>query len=176
MTLAAKEVVLQSLAGGGASPSSPPALLTAQPEAFPPFLAEVMPLLPRHYEELALNKDKVPLDPQYDDYLRRDAAGQVLCITLRTAGELVGYFIGFVAPGLHYQTCLTLTLDIFWLAPEHRGRMGGVKLFKAVEAEAGRRGVQRMFVGSKCHLDASWLFERLGYERVEVYYSAWLGD
>lgn len=151
-------------------------MLTAQPEAFAPFLEEVKPLLPRHYDELALNQDKVPLAPQFDEYLRRDARGEVLTITLRAEGELVGYFVGFVAPGLHYQTCLTLTLDIFWLAPEHRGQMGGVKLFKAVEREAKRRGVQRMFVGSKCHRDASKLFEALGYERCEIYYTAWLGD
>lgn len=150
-------------------------MLTAAPEPIAPFLDEVKPLLPRHWEELALNKDEVPLDPQYHVYLERDARGEVMVVTLRSAGALVGYFVGFVAPGLHYATCLTLTLDIFWLAPEHRGQMGGVKLFKAVEAEARRRGVQRMFVGSKCHLDASWLFERLGYERVEVYYSKFFG-
>ncbi|WP_070152618.1 GNAT family N-acetyltransferase [Sphingobium phenoxybenzoativorans] len=151
-------------------------MLTACVEPFPPFLDEVKPMLPRHWEELALNKDKVPLDPQYDEYLRRDAAGQILLIVMREAGKLAGYFVGFVAPGLHYQSCLTLTLDIFWIAPEHRGQMGGVRLFKAVEAEAKRRGVDRMFVGSKCHKEASFLFERLGYERVEIYYSAWLGD
>lgn len=150
-------------------------MLTAHVEPFAPFLDEVKPLLPRHWAELALNKDEVPLDPQYDEYLRRDAVGQVLLVTLRAAGELVGYFVGFVAPGLHYRTCLTLTLDIFWLAPEHRGQMGGARLFRAVEAEAVRRGVQRMVAGSKCHKDASFLFERLGYERIEVYYSKWLG-
>jgi GNAT superfamily N-acetyltransferase len=123
-----------------------------------------------------LNKDKVALDPQYDAYLEKDAAGQVLTVTLRSEGVLVGYFVGFVAPALHYRGCLTLTLDIFWLAPEHRGQMGGTKLFRAVEQEARRRGVQRMFVGSKCHKDASGLFDALGYERVEVFYSSWLGD
>jgi len=150
-------------------------MLTAQVEPFPAFLDEVQPLLPLHWEELALNKDQVPLAPQFDEYLRRDAAGGVLVVTLRELGQLVGYFVGFIAPGLHYRTCLTLTLDIFWLHPSHRGKMGGVKLFRTVEAEARRRGVQRMFVGSKCHQDASFLFERLGYERVEVHYSAWLG-
>jgi GNAT superfamily N-acetyltransferase len=151
-------------------------MLTAQVEPFPPFLAEVQPLLPRHWEELALNRDKVPLDPKFNVYLERDAAGEVFLITLRELGKLAGYFVGFVAPALHYQTCLTLTLDIFWIAPEHRGQMGGVTLFRAVEAEAKRRGVQRMFVGSKCHKEASWLFERLGYERVEVFYSKWLRE
>lgn len=151
-------------------------MLTAMPEPFPAFLEEVKPLLPDHYAELALDQDRVPLAPQYDIYLQRDARGEVFCIAMRSEGELVGYFVGFVAPGLHYSTCLTLTLDIFWLKPEHRGKAGGVILFKAVEAEAKRRGVQRMFVGSKAHLDASWLFERLGYTKVETYYSAWLGD
>jgi len=150
-------------------------MLTAAPEPFAPFLEEVKPLLPLHYEELALNKDQVPLDPQYDEYLRRDASGMVMTIVMREAGELVGYFVGFVAPGLHYQTCLTLHLDIFWLKPEHRGKMGGVKLFRAVEIEAKRRGVQRMFVGSKVHMDASWLFERLGYTEVERTFSKMVG-
>jgi GNAT superfamily N-acetyltransferase len=151
-------------------------MLTAQVEPFPAFLEEVKPLLPLHWEELALNKDKVPLDPQYDVYLKRDALGEVLLITLRSLGELVGYFIGFVAPGLHYRTCLTLTEDIFYIRADHRGRSGGLILFKAVENEAKRRGIQRMFVGSKLHKDASWLFEKLGYKEVERHYSAWLGD
>lgn len=151
-------------------------MLTAAVEPWATFIEEAKPLLPLHWEELALDKDKVPLAPRYDVYDARDAEGMVMVVAMRQAGKLVGYFIGFVSPGLHYETCLTLTMDIFWIAPEHRGQNGGALLFKTVEAEAKRRGVQRMFVGSKCHLDASYLFEKLGYNRVEVFYSAWLGD
>lgn len=150
-------------------------MLTAQIEPFAPFLREVQTLLPQHWEELALNKDKVPLDPQYEVYLSRDAAGQVLTATLRDAGRLVGYFVGFIAPGLHYKTCLTLTMDIFWTHPDVRGGFGGVKLFRVVEKEAKRRGVQRMFYGSKLHKDASRLFEFLKMEPVETYYAKWIG-
>ena len=151
-------------------------MLTAQPEAFAPFLEEVKPLLPEHYSELALNQDRVPLSPQYDEYLHRDSLGMVMVVTVRDAGQLVGYFVGMIAPGLHYSTCLTLQLDIFWIHPDHRGQRGGVLLFKAVEKEAKRRGVQRMFVGSKTHLDASFLFEKLGYTKVETVYSVMLED
>lgn len=151
-------------------------MITVMVESLTERLPELMPILPLHYDELALNQEKVPLDPQYDVYLERDARGEIMFVVVRDAGALIGYFIGFVAPGLHYRTCLTLTLDIFYIHPEHRGNSTGAKLFKAVEAEAKRRGVQRMFVGSKTHLDASWLFERLGYTKVETYYSAWLGD
>lgn len=150
-------------------------MLTAQIESLTERLEELKPFFPMHYSELALNQRQVPLDPQYGVYLAKDAAGEMMLVTLREGGDLVGYFVGFVAPALHYQTCLTLTMDIFYVLPDHRGSGGGFVLFKAVEAEAKRRGVQRMFVGSKCHKDASWLFEKLGYEEVERFYCAWWG-
>jgi GNAT superfamily N-acetyltransferase len=150
-------------------------VITFHVESFTERLDELKPLLPGHYLELALNQDKVPLDPQYEIYIERERRGEVLFIVGREMGGLVAYFIGFVAPGLHYKTCLTLTEDIFYVHPEYRGRGAGVQLFKAVEAEARRRGVDRMFVGSKLHRDASWLFEKLGYTEVERYYSCWLG-
>ncbi len=151
-------------------------MLTAHVENLTEHLEEMKPFFPMHREELALNQKQVPLDPQYDIYLDRDAHVQVLLVTLRKAGEMVGYFVGFIAPALHYKTCLTLTMDIFYVLPEHRGDGGGFVLFKEVEREAKRRGVERMFVGSKCHKDASWLFEKLGYEEVERYYSVYWGQ
>lgn len=151
-------------------------MITAHVESFTERLEELKVLLPMHYEELALNKDKVPLDPQYDIYIKREAMGEVLFVTLREAGRLVGYFIGFIAPGLHYRTCLTCTMDIFYVHPDVRGRMGGVRLFRAVKAELKRRGVQRWFVGSKTHADASRLFEALGFHKVETYYSMMVGE
>lgn len=151
-------------------------MLSAHVESLNERLEDLKPFFPLHWAELALNQKQVPLDPQYDIYLARDRVGQVMLVTLRSEGELVGYFVGFVAPGLHYKTCLTLSMDIFYVLPEHRGNGGGLILFKAVESEAKRRGVKRMFVGSKMHKDASWLFEKLGYEQVETTYSLWMGD
>ena len=151
-------------------------MLTAQVESLTERLEDLKPFFPMHWEELALNQKQVPLDPEYSIYLARDAAGEVMLVTLRKAGDIVGYFVGFVSPGLHYRTCLTLIMDIFYVLPEHRGDGGGFVLFKAVEAEAKRRGAQRMIVGSKCHKDASYLFQKLGYEEVERFFMLWLGD
>jgi GNAT superfamily N-acetyltransferase len=67
-------------------------------------------------------------------------------------------------------------MDIFWVHQKARGQNAGWYLFKKVQELAKARGVQRMLVGSKLHKDASWLFERLGYEPIETYYSTWLGD
>jgi GNAT superfamily N-acetyltransferase len=151
-------------------------MITFEVESFTDRLPELKPILPLHYEELALDKDKVPLSPQYHIYEAREALGELIFVTAREKGELIGYFIGFIAPGLHYSTCLTCIMDIFYIHPEHRGSDFGFKLFDFVEKELLRRGVDRWFVGSKCHLDASWLFERLGFERTEVTYSKYMGD
>lgn len=151
-------------------------MITAQVEPFLQFLEEVKSILPRHYEELALDKDIIPLDPMYELYVQRANLDQAISVTLRETGKLIGYFVGFVAPGLHYRTCLTLTMDIFYVLPEHRGSGAGYLLFKEVERECKRRGIQRMFVGSKLHKDASFLFEKLGYTEVEKYYSKTFRD
>lgn len=154
-------------------------MLTAQIETLSNGgLDEMKPLLPLHWEELALDKDKVPLAPMYDLYLKRESLGEVMYVTLRDNGKLIGYFVGFIAPGLHYQTCLTLTMDIIFVHPDFRGKRGGYILLKKVEEEAKRRGIKRWFMGFKT--DHAEQMERLlqvmGMRKVEVYYSKYLGD
>ena len=151
-------------------------MITCHMESFEQQLEELKVLLPLHYEELALNQDKVPLAPQYHVYIERERAGGLLFVTLRQAGELVGYFIGFIAPGLHYETCLTCTMDIFYVRKDKRRGTAGVRMFRFVEKELRRRGVQRWFMGSKIHADASALFKRIGAAPVETYFSKWLGE
>lgn len=150
-------------------------MITCHLESLEEMLPEMKLLIPLHYRELALNQDSVPLDPQYETYIERERAGMLLFVTLRDAGELVGYFLGFIAPGLHYKTCLTCTMDIFYVRADKRTGSAGVRLFRFVEAELRRRGVQRWFMGSKIHADASALFKRIGAAPVETYYSKWLG-
>lgn len=150
-------------------------MITCHIENFEQQLPELKVLLPGHYRELALNQDQVPLDPQYAVYIERERQGGLLFVTLRDAGELVGYYIGFIAPGLHYRTCLTCTTDIFYLRPDKRKGGAGLRMFQFVESELRRRGVQRWFMGSKVHLDASYLFKLIDAEPVETYYSKWLG-
>lgn len=160
-------------------------MITAHVERLQDNLEELKPFFDPHWQELALNQDRVPLDPNYPEYLRREALGQVLCVVLREVGRIVAYFVGFVAPGLHYQTCLTLQMDIFWLHPDYRdgdslaqleSHMLALQLFQEVVHEARRRGVQRWFAGSKLHKDASSVFEELGMVECERYYTQWLGE
>ncbi len=112
-------------------------MLSVQVESFQKFIDDALEeILEEHWKDLALNQDRVPLDPQFSVYREREKNGELLIMSMRSDDELAGYFVGFIAPGLHYQTCLTCTMDIFFVRPKFRDNlMAGRRLFKAVEAE-----------------------------------------
>lgn len=133
-------------------------------------------MLARHWEELALDKEAVPLAPDWQRYRDLEATGALSAIAVRERGQLVGYSIMVLSTGLHYSSCPEARMDIFWLMPEVRGRWGGVRMFRAHERELRRRGVKRIYAGSKLHRDLSRLFRRLGYQPVEIWLSKMLED
>lgn len=160
-------------------------MVTAHVEVLAQCLNELKPHLVAHWQELAIDQDKVPLSPQYEVYLEREAKGELLCVVLRDAGAVAGYFLGFIAPALHYSSCLTLTMDIFWIHPEYRGvdslsvieeHFLYEELFDVVKREAKRRGVKRCYYGSKVHKSSAVIFEAMGMKPVDVYYTDWWGE
>lgn len=150
--------------------------LAARVESFEENIEQLKRVLPLQYAELGLNNDKLPLDPRWNLYIQQERNGELLFVTLRDAGELVGYFVGFVAPALHNANCLTCIQDFFFLRKDKRGAMAGNKLFAFIEAELKRRGVQRLITDSNNRLPAAWLFKRRGYQEIETIHTLWLGD
>lgn len=150
-------------------------MLKAQAECLAERLEEIKPLLPVHWEKLALDKEAVPLDPQYALYLAREEAGQLLLVTLRDDGKMIGYWIAFVCAGLHYQTCLTATMDIWNLLPDYENGVAAMILMKEVHREYKRLGVNRSFASEKIHKPCGRLFKAFGYEAIETHYSKLIG-
>lgn len=153
-------------------------LVTAQVESLTARLEELKAFFPSHAAELDTYHDRRPLDPEYADYLRLDAAGQVLLVTVRRGGVLIGYFVGFVRPALHYRSTLTALQDIFYVLPTARdgSPTAALKLFRVVIDECRRRGVKELRLGCKVAHDVSRLFEHFGAIEVERIWSIWLGD
>ena len=151
-------------------------MITVHVESFEERLAELQAILPEHNRELWLYPAHVSLNPQFDVYIKREKAGELLFVTLRDTGELVGYFIGFILFGLHYSTVLTCHQDIFFVRKDKRKGSAGIRLFRFVEQELKRRGVRCWFMGSRAYADASALFKRIGASPLETYYSKWLGN
>lgn len=142
--------------------------------AIEPFLEaqpEVARLCVRHWEEIALNKGAIALDPDWERYALLDGAGAIVLATARARREMVGYHLFLVSPHLHYRRSLTALSDVVYLAPEHRLGMAGIRLMRCAEAELRRRGVQRVVQNVKLHTDWGRVLERMGYAPIERIYS-----
>lgn len=151
-------------------------MITASVESFMERLDELEPLFFPHWEKLALNRDRVPLAPAYDAYEARERAGELLFIALRDAGRLIGYWVSFVGPGMHYRTSLTATMDMWNVLPEYENGVASLILMRAVEREYRRRGVVRAFAGEKLHRPCGRLYRAFDYEPIETYYGKLIGD
>ena len=151
-------------------------MITASVESFTECRVELEKLFPQHWDKLALDKEAVPLDPDYAAYAQRERQGELMFVALRDAGRMVGYWTAFIAPGLHYRRCLTATMDMWFVLPDHENGVATMILMRAVEREYRRRGVKRSFVGEKNHTPCGRLYRAFGYAPVETHYSKMIGD
>ncbi|WP_059416284.1 hypothetical protein [Cupriavidus basilensis] len=150
-------------------------MITFAIERFSDVYGELLPLLDRHYAEISTHKDHdVPLDPMVEVYRAREADGSLMMVIGREEGVIVAYLVAFVAPGLHYRSCLTCSPDIFFVREDKRTGMAGIRMMRFVEKELRRRGVKRWAMGSKVQHDASALFRYLDFKPVETMHEKWL--
>jgi|SRR5271154_6877167 len=125
-------------------------------------------LLELHWREIALNRDLIKLDPDLASYQDLERHGQLQLVTMRDdQGTLWGYHVSLIRPHLHYHSSLTAFTDVFFIHPDHRQGTAAWKLFRFVEAQLKRRGVQRMYATCKLSLDLKPLFLRLGWTEIE---------
>ena len=150
--------------------------VTMQTETVDGVLEEIMPLLQKHYAEIAWKKDKIPLDPDYDAYRRLEKAKILRIFTARSGGTLVGYAIWMVTNNPHYKSMRLARSDIFYVEPSRRGAMMGQRLIKYSESELKKDGVNVIGLHIKTTLNWQRLAEHWGYEHTDVNMHKWLGD
>ena len=134
-------------------------------------LDEAKPLLVDHWENIALNKDTIALDPLWDTYKKLEETGNLKIITARQEEKLVGYAAYVISPSLHYSDQIIADADVFWLDPDYRKGMAGMRLFKQAEKVLKSYGVTRVLNKVKIHFDVGKVFERMGYDPIERVYS-----
>jgi len=54
---------------------------------------EAQVLIQQHWQEIAMHKSKIKLNPNWDAYEALEASGQLSIFTARLKGKLVGYFV-----------------------------------------------------------------------------------
>ena len=131
---------------------------------------EVEPLLELHWEEIALNKDSIPLNPAWDRYLELEKVGVAGTYTCRYQGELVGYLVVFADKHLHYQDHIFANNDVLYLKPEHRTIGVGAAFISFVVDHLKELGASVFHINTKAHQSFAPLLENLGFEEVETTY------
>ena len=137
--------------------------------------AEIRPLLETHWQEIALNKDRVKLNPNWDAYYDLEAVGKMKVFTARKSGELIGYFVVVVDRHIHYKDHLFATNDILYLSPEYRKGFTGIKLIKFAEKCLKEDGVSVLIINTKVHKPFDKLMEFLKFNNIERVYSKYIG-
>lgn len=146
--------------------------------AVEPFAAayeELQPILIRHYHEIALHHDRLPLAPDAAHYERLDQTGGLVVVVARKNGVPIGYVAAIIGNRLHNATVLGALVDTIWIAPEHRNLGVGTALFDFLEDELRRRGAVTLQCHSKvAHPALGALLDMRGYERIEIVHSRFL--
>lgn len=129
-----------------------------------------------HWEEIALDKDKILLEPDIETFQMLENAGSLQTVTARNDGKLIGYHVAVVRNHLHYKSSLTGYVDMYFIHPEYRKGRTGLNMFKFAEKALRERGCQRIYTGTKLHKDMGRLLEYMGHRETERLYVKYIGD
>lgn len=98
-------------------------------------IEEVQPLLEQHYQELAKDKARIKLDPDWARYIEMEQKGSLLLFTARKDAKLVGYAVFFAGRHAHYKGLTLVANDLLFLDAQHRVGRTGVRLIKYCESQ-----------------------------------------
>jgi GNAT superfamily N-acetyltransferase len=128
-------------------------------------------IFPRHWRELALDQDKIKLNPDHELYAACDKKGALHVVVGRDAGKVIGYIYFWTMPHPHYKDSgLQAATDAFYLLPEYRRGSIGVRMLIAAEDSLRARGVVKISISTKVHEDHSAIFEALGWRLTDKMY------
>jgi hypothetical protein len=137
---------------------------------------ECQELIRLHWEEIALNKGKIKLNPDWESYYEAEKQNKFKVFTARSSGTLVGYFAVFIGSNPHYKDHLFAANDVIYLHKDFRKGMTGVKLIKFAEACLKQDGVSVLSINTKTHQPFDLILSRLGFNLIERVYSKYLGE
>ena len=150
-------------------------MITIQCETYLDAIAELRPMFEKHWEEVAINKDKIKLNPDYKQYETLQELGTLALFTARDDGKLVGYSVFFMVPHLHYSDHRFAMNDIIFLMPEYRATMLGAQLVQFAEDELKSVGIDYISYHFKTHLPYGKGLEFMGYEHSENLFGKYIG-
>lgn len=126
--------------------------------------SEVIRHWPEHYSEVYSDEDYAP---DFDKYEAIAAAGNLMVVTARRDGELIGYVVALVHSHLHQRDVTWGFFDSYWLRRDVRGPRLFPRMVQATEDLMKERGVKRMFASERSD---GRMFAWMGWQVAERIY------
>lgn len=138
-------------------------------------VGDIPPLLQAHWEEVALYRDQIPLEPDFDRYRQIESNGALVVVTARSEGELRGYSVFLLHQHLHYKSCLVASNDVIFMDRRCRG-VAGMRLIDQSERILVERKADRILWHVKPSNDWSAVLAARGYVQEEIVMGKLVGD
>lgn len=137
---------------------------------------DVQWLLPVHYEELSLDKDRVKMSLHQQRYMDMEHNGMLHIVTVRLGdGKMVGYYLCMILPHMHYKDAGDMAYtDMYFVHPDYRIGGVGAKFLVFVEETLRRRGVLKVYITTKLKLDLTKMLEALGWKATDKVFTKFL--
>lgn len=127
---------------------------------------EIIDLAKRHYDEVAEDKDVVPLDIDWGHYAGLERNRALRIFTARVDEKLVGYNVFVLTFHPRYKTTLFAQNDVIFVHPEHRGRGGEFVDFSDEQLKSD--GVVKATYHVKVKHDWSPMIRQKGYAPQDI--------
>lgn len=131
-------------------------------------------LVALHWDEVALDKDTIPLGPDWEGYREDERRGVFKGIAARRDGRLIGYNCFWVMTTRHYRKTLHALNDVLYIDPDERGLAGLLLVMKSERMLGALAPTIKIIYHTKLHGELAKvgeLLEKLGYRHIENVYA-----
>lgn len=138
---------------------------------------DAIELFSEHWEEIALNKRVMRLDPNWKKYYALEEQGMMLILAMYAVQRgpycevLVGYSVNFVTDHMHYQDLRVCQNDLLFVQENWRSGRHGLRLILATEAAGKELGAKLMLWHAKPDTTLDVLLPRMSYGIQDIIYS-----
>lgn len=130
-------------------------------------MAEVRPLIDQHVIDVRGEDHQTPVDLQW--YLKQEIAGNLLALTVRHAGLMVGYATVFFYND-QYSGRIESKVDSVYLHESYRKGRNGIEFLRYIERQAKIRGAACLYQSATPSINFGRVLDRLGYDLVTLTY------
>lgn len=118
-------------------------------------------------EEAGVYSD-IPMDVNWETYLKSEKNGVLKFYAVRESEKLVGFAYFSVGHPIDFSSSLQASLSNLFIHPDHRGQ--GAEFISWCDKQLKELGVQVVFYHVKVKNDYGKLLKRLGYEKINIEY------